>query len=722
RCLADPEALPRSSIGRRGMLGLPLLARDGTPLPHPIHFPAEAQPKNTFFSMPTLDAETRDQILAAPEVPFDLAPDLMGSCGYHLASPVFCDDKLYARLVEGDEHRFQESFAWHAQKSAALAAAGYHDDQLYAFDQVAASFQELMYRRELQAGRIVAFWKAFQQGANAAVPLDVQQAIFDPSIYMHGGIAEGLRQQRGLANARMDVDQLGMFSLQAAYGDGMYVMSNDGVLPAEAFIPASAPQQLTHLALATGGPQSLDYLRHLQRGLMAIDAEIEAALHDAEALGCLDLGFANPCDWSPRHFAQRVQDLYGPERETDFRHCQENTPDGFAAIIGHDLGIQHEGERKYPAIRPTPGADLVTCFVGADATLGAAPDEDCADCNGWHHGTALVDQYFQCVEGYKALILDIVEAELGPEALNADKTLKLRGSSGELYQLGDDNFNVTLAYGFGWSLGEFEGFMDDETENHCQLKPEGYGHFDIEATALFFTQSLIHASAHARLGDGAGDDLPLPASVTPNRLEVQILDEDLFDPIDTVVDHQFNVVQDEWSEGGTLVSVQATFTIVFVPVTIKGGIAGKIGVAYGIDGEVPLEPQTGNCDVIRFTGNFSPFAQVDGFASVTIDAVIAEAGLRIDLTIIRIDLPFDVTVAISIVEGGEVVLAIQTNLDLVVSLLSGALSVYFRIVWEEYKGVIFAWDGLRFETNLLNAQLEVPLFPLRDAAIALSNM
>ena len=26
-------------------------------------------------------------------------------------------------------------------------------------------------------------------------------------------------------------------------------------------------------------------------------------------------------------------------------------------------------------------------------------------------------------------------------------------------------------------------------------------------------------------------------------------------------------------------SVQATFTIVFVPVTIKGGIAGKIGVA-----------------------------------------------------------------------------------------------------------------------------------------------
>ncbi|MEZ4463991.1 MAG: hypothetical protein R3F43_05570 [bacterium] len=338
----------------------------------------------------------------------------------------------------------------------------------------------------------------------------------------------------------------------------------------------------------------------------------------------------------------------------------------------------------------------MTCFVGADGTLGAAPDEDCADCNGWHHGTALVDQYFQCVEGYKALILDIVEAELGPEALNADKTLKLRGSSGELYQLGNDNFNVTLAYGFWLVSRRVRGLLDDETENHCQLKPEGYGHFDVERPPS--SSPVPHPRVRPRPPGRrrAGDDLPLPASVTPNRLEVQILDEDLFDPIDTVVDHQFNVVQDEWSEGGTLVSVQATFTIVFVPVTIKGGIAGEIGVAYGIDGEVPLEPQTGDCDLIRFTRKLQSFRAGRQVRLRHHRRRHRRGGHPIDLTIIRIDLPFDVTVAIGLNDDLDLILDIETNLPISWCRCSRARSRSTSGFSGRVQGVIFAWDGLRF--------------------------
>lgn len=710
----DPFSAPRRAIGRRGVMGLPMKARDNSLLPRAVVFPSGLQPKNPLFALPVLDDDARQWILDHTEVPFDLTPDLQGSCGYNLATPVFCDDSLHQRLLDAEAHRFEETWAWHEQKSAALANAGYHDEQLYAFEQVVADYEALMFRRELQAGRIIQFWKAYTDAAEAALPTDVQEAIFDPSIYMHSGIQQTLRQQRAADLTRTALAHpalLGNPLAGLAGAGGSFLLGGNG--------STHAPAPPSVFPALTAGPLSIEYLRHLQRGLMAIDAEIEQALLDARDLGCLELDAANPCDWSPRRFAQRVNDLFVAEREADFQYCRENTPQGFAQLEGEHMGIPHEGVVKYPTILPALGEEETACFVNEDHDLGVGADPDCADCNDWNHGTWLVDQYFKCIEARKELILEVVVSEVGPEVLGADQTLKLQGSAGELHKLGNGDFNVKAAYGFGWSLGEFQGFMDDEAVNHCHLKPEGFGYFDIEATALGFTQSLVHASAHARLGDGADGELEIPASVTPNRIEVQILDQDLFDPIETVVDTQFNVVKDEWSEGGTLISVQATFTIVFVPVTIKGGVAGEIGVGYAIEGEVPLEPQTGNCDVIRFTGSFSPFAQVDAFASVSIDAVIAEAGIRVDLTLVRVDLPFDVTVAIGIFEDAVLGLRIDANLDLVVSLLSGSLSVYFRVLWEEIKGTIFSWDGPRFEMNLLNTQLQVPLLPLRELANSL---
>jgi hypothetical protein len=749
----EDASAPRSAIGRRGVLGVPLAARDGTALPHPIQFPLGPQPKNPFFTFEPLTDAERDDKLSDPQVLFDSnPPELQGSCGFSLDAPVFCDDDLHQRLQDGFPLTVTESFAWHEAKSEALAAAGFHDEQLAVYEQVVADFESLLFRRQKQVEAIVAWWKRHNDALEAALPDEMAPPVFDPSIFEHSMLSDVLRRQRVSAFRRMNVQHLGAFAPGFQLDAPIVGLLAEGA-PVSMFKTMSAPFQLfspnpanlgtsvvqpppppapgSSGGIGVGGvvdptpdnPQSVDYLVFLQRGLMRLDAEIEASMLHARDLGCLELGAANPCDWSPRRFAQRVQDLYTAERENDYQHCLENTPDGFAKLLDHDLGIENEGERQYPAYRTDFSQPMKACFVQSDGTVGGVPDATCADCNDWTQGTQDVDWYFNCLESQKKLVLDIVQAQLGPEVIGPDRKLKLRGSSGELHRIGNENFNVEMAYGFGWSLGEFEGFVDAETPNHCELKPEGYGHFDVTATALFFTQSLVHASAHARLGEGAGGELEIPESVTPNRLEVQILDQDLFDPIDTVIDdHKFNVVKDEWSEDGTLVSVQATFTIVFVPVTIKGGIAGAIGVGYSIDGEVPLEPQSGDCDILRFTAGFSPFAQVDGFASVSIDAVIAEAGIRIDLTIVRVDLPFDVTLAIGINDDFDLILDIETNLDLIVSMLSGSLSVYFRVLWEEHKGVIFSWDGLRFVTNLLNAQVEVPLLPLREAAIALSEL
>lgn len=717
---ATSLAPPASAIGTYGLLGAPQTARDGTLIDPQIRFPSGSQPKNAFFSGPLLDAAERAQAIAEAAV-FE---ELPGTCGFSMRGPVLCDEALFERLTDGLEHDFVESWAWHRHKAEVLEDAGYSDEELAALRQVGEAFEALLYRRQVAIDEIIAFWKRQTDPIEANLPIELE-VLFDPSIFelpaMGGPVQQMMVMQGQHEQRRLDRHTIAYVKMGRGAGEGGRAGSGDGTrTSAPALLwptrTVSAPPSRILGRLAARETQSLvDQYRALQMRVMRIDAEIEAKLHDALALGCLDLVDDNPCDWSPKHFAQRVLDLYGPQREADYTACLDETPEGFARLVGHDLGINRDGERLYPAVRIGGDPAAVACFVGSDGGVGD-PVAGCDGCNDWTQGTARVDRYFACAAAWKQLALSIVDEDIG-DVMGADGVIRMAGSAGESTRVGNDQFNVELSYGFGWSIGEFEGFLEPGAgdEARCHLKPEGYGHFDLTATALFLKQNIIHASAHARIGEPQ-DALALPGSVTENTIEVQVLDQDIFDPIETVVDNTFAVVRDAWGEGGDIFSAQATFTIVFVPVTVRGGVAGKIGVAYAVGGEVPLDPQSGECDLIRYGGEFGPFAQVDGFASVSIDAVVAEAGIKITLTVIRIDLPFGVSVAIGIdPETAELILDIESRLDLVVSFLSGKVSAYVRLLTETLEGTLFAWDGPRFSQNLFDIDVELPLLPLKEA-------
>ena len=724
----DLRAVPLSAIGTRGIAGEPQAARDDTLLEPQIAFPGEVQPKNGLYRVGLLDAQDRADARATYDAAVAIGDGarFQGSCGSALAGPVFCDDTLYQDLIDGAAVTHVESWAWHKQMSDDLQAAGFLDEELAQGEQRVDDFEQLLFRRARVVGDILAWWRGKQAEIEAQIPDEVADALFDPSVQMQlmagDPVSAQLADQRAARLTRTDVGAMGAQTEAApnvGWGGVMYAWQPSG--PTYTAYPAIAPDPTGALATQAGvGSQA--HLEALHTRLYRIDAEIEQALLDARAAGCLDADAPTRCDWSPRRFAQRVLALYGPEREEDYAHCLANTPEGFARLDAHHMGVTDGGLASFPRIE-VDGV-LQTCFVDADGAL-THETTDCADCNRWTRSTRAVEQYFRCLDAQKQLILDIVLDTLGQDAITADRKLKLQGSTGESTMLGDDNFNITSSYGFGWAIGEFSAYATGD--DRCDLRPEAYAHFDVDATALFFSQNLVHAAAHARIVEpaadaGEHDRLALPAGVDPNRLEVELLGVEVVGAdLDLGWSDGFNIVRDEWSEGGTLVSAGATFTIGFVPVTIAGGVAGRIGVEYTVDFEVPFAAQQ-TCDLFALTAKVSPYAAVEGFASATVNAVIAEAGVKVYLTLLRIDLPFDVSLTLALDAHDQLALRMASNLDLVVSFLSGRVAAYLRLLWEEWEATLFAWNGPRFAKNLMAVELQMPIVSLKGAFQALQNM
>lgn len=722
--------VPRSAIGTRGIDGTPQMARDNALLEPQITFPGGMRPKSSLYRIGLITAEERADAQAA----YDLrvaedqsAHHFQGSCGSTLDGPVFCDATLYQDLLDGADIAHPETWAYHKQMSDDLQAAGFLDEELARGDQRVQDFEQLLFRRSRAVKAIVLWWKAVADEGEAQLPDEMAEVLFDPSVQM--GVLAGdpissrLADQRGVRLRQVDANTMGVQSAPSPdmqwQGEGQVMFAMQAGEPQQSAWAVPPPSH--DLLAEEPGLMTPEYLEMLWRRLHRVDAEIEQALLDARDAGCIEADAVTPCDWSPRLFAQRVVELYGAEREEAYQHCSENIPEGFARLAEHNMAVQHEGQQHFPRIEV--GGALSTCFLDAAGAM-TTQTNDCEDCNDWTQSTTHVERYFRCMDAQKQLILDIVLEVLGKDAITADRKLKLQGSSGDSTRLGNDNFNITSAYGFGWALGEFQSFADSAgTGDRCLLRPEAYAHFDVDATALFFSKNLVHAAAHARLGDAAGGDgLALPASVDPNRLEVELLGIEVVGAdMDLGWDDGFNLVQDEWSEGGTMISAGATFTIGFIPVTISGGVAGRIGVEYTVDFDVPAAAQA-TCDLFALTGKVSPYAGIEAFASATVNALVAEAGVKVYLTLLRIDLPFTVGLTLALDGLDQLSLRMTSSLDLVVSFLSGRVAAYLRVLWEEWEATIFSWNGPRFTKNLMATELEMPIMSLKAAAEALDDM
>jgi hypothetical protein len=778
---------PRAAIGWWGLRHEPVRSKDGVPLARQIDFPPGPAPRNVFF-------QTDGHFAGPEERPVD--PRLLtasGRCGFDPTYLTICDptvvgpqgqtlrDVLLASYAEAAARppSAPESWEWHWEKSEELAAAGYLDEELYLRERLREEFAQALHRWIEQRSQLWRLSETVGPLAWAEVsgwdPSIVATAPLDPISWVLAGQRDDLFTAGNLAlgaragaptGARKAIGWGAATPFQVA---GFGELGFDRLRRRSVYDPDTLHGFLSSYA-ESHGPEFL-----LKLAILRTEARLERLFAEAVELGCLeaDPDAPNPCDWTPRHFAQRVLDLYSAEREGDYRTCRRNTGrDGFAGLAGADLGIPAEfaqpGGQRYQAVWfpvvPTwdnheLGADMAVCWVRPQTLpISACADGACAPAdflwlgppaahptveslqpeyawpdpndgcqyglcldlpgrNQWDASTTLVDYYFLCLDAYKQLVLDIVEAAVGDLSDLQDESgrVHLRDAEGSSWAGGDEDvFAVQGGYGFGWGIGGFSDFLLDEG-TRCSLTPEVYGFLGIGVAVLGEDFWLLDASLHAR-GPGLPAFETLPAQVVPGELRVAVLGMNLFDPLSLAAgggEPVYNVIQDEARLDQDFVQVSQTFLIDWIPVTVAAGLAGYMGVAY--EAGLELTAGTGNqppeaCARMVLFGGFGPFAGVEAYASASVNLAIIEAGVKIYVTIVRVDLPFHARVALSLNE-----LTIEAGLELVMSFLSGRFSAFVRVLWETWEEVLFEWDGLRWAVSLFNVKATFPLTILRDA-------
>lgn len=717
--------VPAHAIGTRGVMNLPQVRLDGAASPDQHEFPSWQQFKNSFFAADYMDPTQRSMILADLE-PGDPRPSHQ--------KIILLDDDLYATIWDGYINgRYLETWQWHLDQSNALQPL-YLDEQLFQIEKFKLEFEQLLFRRAQVLSAIKSIYRRWHQGVLESIPEFADSPFFDPSIYESqifvgedpiSQLLAGQRAQRAARAASQGlVQSTEVVSVQHGFdysdftgelpggqtttpfsaplpGGGTFT-TRGGIAPSQAIARASqATRQMgssgSVVAESVGlqgtlGSQVSPGLLGLYEMLAGVDQLIEEALFEAQALGCLEPGLT-PCDWSPRLFAQRVTDL-GRYREPHYERCREYTADtGFAAIVN-----------ATPFTYPNPSGGNppnLTTMVNGQA------------CNRASYNTDLdaMELYFDCVDQNKkdlvAALTEILGAEgfvIGPPP---DYDVRVGGVESDTFETGNDMFEASGGFEATWGMA-ISG-IDTANPDWCLLEPSLHAALWAGGRALFADFELV--DAHATISAEPGVDSEAYMEVAG----VELVDTG---PHDFGTNMDFNIIEDGGEESEDFFKAQATITVVVVPVTIRGGVAGRIGASVGLG---MGQPKGGSCSTadVLLEGHFTPYVGVDAFASVSIDALIIEAGIKVTLVLVQADLPLDVAVSVDGVQAGSVLgaqMAVSANLDLVLSILSGWVSAFVEICYligcEYFEEILFRWDGPRFTQNLFSVGFEVPLLPL----------
>jgi hypothetical protein len=126
------------------------------------------------------------------------------------------------------------------------------------------------------------------------------------------------------------------------------------------------------------------------------------------------------------------------------------------------------------------------------------------------------------------------------------------------------------------------------------------------------------------------------------------------------------------------------------------------------------------------SGIVEPYVAIDGYVAAAIDVFIAAAGIRGEVNIITVKLPFKPGIGLEVIGDmngdllpDDLVLSVIAKMDLILSTLSGRIQAFAELgpcpfcISGEFK--IIEWSGPQWETNLFNQTYEIGLSDLAAA-------
>lgn len=414
--------------------------------------------------------------------------------------------------------------------------------------------------------------------------------------------------------------------------------------------------------------------------------ELVEVIARADLEGCLE-SWPSACDWSPREFTERILFDFGPQEDELYAWCQDFSGGQLSNLLNLNI-VFVEHPQFY-------------CKVQTGPTLTAAQLE------------ALVGQVETCREAeiaYKEW-MQLEEAKNRVKSIpelydQSTGQFKLPGiyKSRDEY-MGNKYFGLGYDYAFGFNL--------DIQSEICVINLYAGGHLKSEVNLLTLPVSLIDAAAY------------VDTEAREVRVHASVLGIELFDGIhetwSTQEDFHFNVVKTpKKSKDQTLIDTK--IIVVVVPIGIKLGITGEVGAnlgatldTAGLGGDA--------CPEVIVGGLVEPFIGMGGYVSAAIDIFIAAAGVRGEVNIITVSLPFRPGIGLKVLGGmpGSVLpsgieFQLSAKLDLRLSTLSGRIFAFAEIGWCPfcYTGefTIVEWTGPQWNTSIINQTYKVNLADL----------
>ncbi len=402
--------------------------------------------------------------------------------------------------------------------------------------------------------------------------------------------------------------------------------------------------------------------------LYALDTLIDAALTEADALGCLS-ATRTACDWSPRGFLRLVTEIVDPRREADFARCVAVTANNFGST-GRLATLESAGIPK----AGIPPGDYNASSVAL---------------------TSLIEGIASYIATVKA------KFPIDP----ASGKPKLGASDSDEQSIGSGVFGARYGYSVGWEL---MGFGTDAKLSDANIHV--WSRFNADVSVLGGSTNVIDAVAEVK---------PYGTTQFERDVHVRVLGKDLFTPLSgTSPDPTWNIV----ITGGVkqkLAETYAIIVIVAVPVKLSAGVSGDVGFTANVYGALERKPDEDTSKdgiALVVEGGAGPRMGLSGFAAAAVELVVVRAGIKGELTLLALELPMSVNVSVKLTTDGSFVLEGDTRMDIVMRALSGRIAVFLESIFGDTEQDLVNWSGLELRENVFQQQLEpVSLTELKAA-------
>ncbi len=386
--------------------------------------------------------------------------------------------------------------------------------------------------------------------------------------------------------------------------------------------------------------------------LSALDLGIAYSLWLGSTRGCLDTSGWRSCDWSPRMFFDLVQTRIGVLREPDVARCKRFTgnqfgPGSLVAVITAS-GLSNEGFTYLPA------ADYAATPSGLAGMLVG------------------IERYVASFDWPK-------------DSSTGKPTLSAWGMDSARH--GNEWFGVEYGYTAGWGVSN----MSVICETQAKVGGEAWAKANVIKTPI----TLFDAKAWV----SAKYDPQAPTTLDLETEEkLYIAGQELLTAKKTPGSGAINLVIDV-SQPKRVNALTTYIVIMGVPVKLQGGAAGVMGIETGLAGTLTRNCSAGSV-AFEVGGKVKPYVGVSGFAQASIDALIAEAGVRGELTLLRVDLPLTASVKTGLDTQGTLSFSAGTKLGLQLKSLDGRIGIFARLGWKSTERTLIEWTGPTVDTTL----------------------